>query len=80
MSYFTPLGEAELLNLHWDPVVLLQAGLVETHYTRSGTCTIERGGKVGVLVWHILPLVRLLKPDSAASPGQRVCMHSQLGS
>lgn len=71
MGEFTPLDEEELLNLHSDPIILLQAGPVQTHYTWNGTCTIERGEKVGVLVWHIPPPVHLLTPDSAAFPGQR---------
>ena len=70
MSYFSPLCEGELLNLHWDPVVLLQAGPVEMHYTWNGTYTIESGEEV--LLWHILhsPPVHLLVPDSAPHPGQ----------
>ena len=31
-----------------------------------------KGKKMEVLVWHILPPVYLLMPDSAASPGQHV--------
>ena len=30
---FKSLGEEELLNFHWDPIVLLQAEPVEMHYT-----------------------------------------------
>lgn len=30
---FAPLGERELFNLLWDPIVLLQAGPTETHGT-----------------------------------------------
>lgn len=33
---------------------------------------------MGVLVWHILPLVYLLMPDMAAFPGH-TCWHEQLG-
>lgn len=47
VSFFTPLGEGELPNLHWGSVVLLQAGPVETHYTCNGIGTFEREEKVG---------------------------------
>lgn len=50
VSYLVPLGGEELLSLPWDPIVLLQAGPVEMHYTWNGTHTTERGEKVGVLV------------------------------
>ena len=67
VSYITPPGEGELLNLPWDPTVLLQAGLVETHYAWNRTHTPERGEKVGVPVWHSPPPVHLLMPVGAAS-------------
>ena len=38
-------GLGELLNLPWDPTVLLQARPVDTR-------TMERRDEVGVLVWH----------------------------
>lgn len=57
-------------NIYWDPIVPLQTGPVEMHYTWNGTGTTERGEKVGVLVQHIPPLIHLLMPDSAASPAQ----------
>lgn len=44
-----PLGEEEPLSLHWDLIVLLQTGPVETHDTWNGTHTTERGEKVGRL-------------------------------
>ena len=72
MSYFAPLGEGELLNHHWGPMVLLQAGPVEMHYIWNGTCTVARGQKVGVLVWHIPHPVHLFTPDSAPASSQRV--------
>lgn len=46
-SYFTPLGEGELLGLHGAPTVLLEAGSVETSYTWNGTRTPETGRKRG---------------------------------
>ena len=46
VSYFVPLDERVLLNLHWDPIVLPQAGPIEMHYIRNRTCTIEREEKV----------------------------------
>ena len=61
-------GRGELLNL----IVLMQARSVETHYTWNGRHSIERGEKVGVLVWHIPPLLHLLTPDSDATPGQHM--------
>lgn len=45
MGDFVPLGKRALLVPHWDPIILLQAGPTEMHYTWNGTCTIE-GGKV----------------------------------
>ena len=54
MSYFVPLGEGDLLNLYWDPVVLLKGRPVEIHYTCNGAYHIKRGENMGVLVWHIL--------------------------
>lgn len=51
MSDFTPLGEGELLSLHWEPSVLLQAGPAETHYTWNGTHTIGKGGEYGELAY-----------------------------
>lgn len=48
-SYFAPLGEGKLLNLHWDPIVLLVVRPAETHYPWKGKCTTERGKKVGSL-------------------------------
>ena len=77
VSYFTPLGEGELLNFHWDPFVLLQAGPAETHYTHA----IEKGENMEVLVWPISPLVHLLMPDSTASPtptNNRYNIHNQV--
>lgn len=32
VNSFVPLGEGELLNLYWDPIILGQAITVETHY------------------------------------------------
>ena len=49
------LGEEELLNLHGDPIILLQAGLVEMHYTWNRASTIGRGEKMGAVLWNILP-------------------------
>lgn len=75
LSYFAPLGKGELLSLHWDPIVLLQANPVETNYAWNGTCTIEREEKVGFLVWHIpsqYTSIHLVTPGSAASP--KTCM------
>ena len=46
VSYFAPLGKGELLNLHSDPVVLLQAEPLETRYAWSGTHNIETEEKV----------------------------------
>lgn len=59
--------EEELLHHCWDPIVLLQADPAEMHYAGNGTLTIERREKVEVLVWYILHLAQLLRPDSAAS-------------
>ena len=75
---FAPLGERKLCNLLRDPIVLLQAGPAETHYTWNGTHTIERGEKVGVLVWYISPPVRLLMPEIAASPASMYGVHNQV--
>lgn len=69
-SYFTTLDEGELLNVHWDPLILLQVGPVKMYHTRNGTCTIKRGEKKRIFIWRILPSVHLLMSDSAAFPGQ----------
>ena len=53
VNEFAPLGEGKLLNLHWDPFVLLQAGPVEMHYIWTRILTTKRRQKVGVLTWHI---------------------------
>lgn len=49
VSNFACLDE-KLLNFHWDPLVLVQAKPMEMCYTWNGTCIVERGGKVGILV------------------------------
>lgn len=67
VSYLVPLGEGELLNLHWDPIVLLQTGPIEMLCTWNGTLTIKRGEKVRVLAMHLLPPVHILTPDSVAA-------------
>ena len=45
---FAPLGERELFNLLWDPIVLLQARPAEIYYTCNGPHAIKRGKKVKV--------------------------------
>lgn len=74
---FAPLGERELFNLLWDLIVLLQAGPVEKHGTRNGTHRIERGEKVGILIWYISPPVHRLMPESTACPGSMYGVHKQ---
>ena len=59
-------------NLHWDHIVLLQARPLKIHYTWHGTCTIERGGVYGVLIWHIPLPDHLLMLDHATFPDQHV--------
>lgn len=63
-------GEVELHSLHQDPVVLLQAGPIETYSSWNGTRAIEKGVEI---YWHILLPAHLFMPDRAASPGQHVC-------
>lgn len=70
VNYFTPLGEVELHSLHQDPVVLLQAGPIETYSSWNGTRAIEKRVEI---YWHILLPAHLFMPDRAASPGQHVC-------
>ena len=83
MSYFAALGEGELLSLHWEPIVLLQTGLVETHYTWNGIHPIEKGEKARVLFPRILPSDHLLRPITSPStqPSQvpRYQFHSPQG-
>ena len=55
MSYFPLLQEGELLNLPWDPIVLLQAAPAETLDAWNGTRTIANEEKTGVLIWHTHP-------------------------
>ena len=65
-------GEGELVSIHWDPIILRQARLVQTHYACSRACTIEREEKAGILLRHIPPPAHLLSPGSAVSPNQHV--------
>lgn len=53
-EYFAPLSEGDLLNLHWDPIVLLEVTSTKIHSNWNGTHTIERGEKVGILVCSTL--------------------------
>lgn len=66
--HHTP-GEGELLSLHWDAIVPLQAGPVEMPYAWNGTCTIERREE------EVLSLV-ILTSDSTASTSQIYGMHN----
>lgn len=63
VSYLTPVGRGELLNLHWDLVSLLPELL---------KLTILMQTEEGILVWHISLPVHLLLSDNAASPSQHV--------
>lgn len=47
VSYFAPLGEGELLSLHWDTIILLQNRPVATNCAWNGTCTTESGKRWG---------------------------------
>ena len=76
-SYFIPPGEGEVLSLHWDPFVLLQAGPTETHCTWNRTCTIERKEKVGVRVWYIPP--QSISSGLTELPLWPMCMYVQPG-
>ena len=55
---FTPLDEEELTSFHRNPIVLLLASPVEMYCAWNGTGAIDRGEKMGVLVWR--PLVSLI--------------------
>ena len=71
MGEFTPLGKGDLLNLHWDPAVLLQARLLKCATAGMKHAPLKEGRRWGF--WrHILPPVHLLTLNSAASPGQYV--------
>ena len=65
-TYFTLLGEGDLLSLHWVPVVRLQTRPAEMHCTWNGTCISGCPGLAYPIPIH------LFKPDSAPSPGQHV--------
>ena len=69
MSYFAPLSEEELHNFHWDSIVLLQAEMVEMHYTLNGTHTTKREERVRILTGSAA---------GVASPGKHV-WYMQLG-
>lgn len=49
------LGKGELLSLYWDPVALLQADLIKLIILRMEHAPLK-GKKMGILVWHILPI------------------------
>lgn len=68
MSYLAPLDERRLCSLHKDPVILLQSGSVDIHYTWNVTHTIERETKMWVLAQHIPLLTHILMLDNAAFP------------
>lgn len=70
MDYFTPLGEIELLSLHWNPIILLQAGSVEMHYTHMPYQKRGEGRSPGLAYFAPLHPVYCPIPDTAASPGQ----------
>ena len=71
---FTPLDEEELTSFHRNPIVLLLASPVEMYCAWKGTGAIDRGEKMGVLVWRLSPpehlpsLELLFMSESAASP------------
>ena len=71
MSYFTPLSERELLNPHWDSIVLLQDGPVEMCYTWNEARTIERRKRQESGLTYPIP-AHLFVPDRAASSAQYV--------
>lgn len=72
MSYCVSLATGELFNLHWDPIVWLQASPVETNYTCNRTCTTGKKGESGNPGLTYSHSVYLLTPHSPASPGQHV--------
>ena len=78
MSYFVPLGEGDLLNLYWDPVVLLKGRPVEIHCTCNGAYHIKRGENMGVLVWHILPQCIFSCLTVLLPPAYMYGMHNQV--
>lgn len=72
MGYCVSLATGALFNLHWDPIVLLQASLVETNYTCNRACSTGKKGESGNPGLTYSHSVHLLTPHSPASPGQHV--------
>ena len=73
MSYFTPLGEGELLSLHWDPTVLLQARLLRCSMPETEHSPLKEGTRWGSRSGISHPPVHLLMPDRLPPPSQHVC-------
>ena len=71
-TYFTLLGEGDLLSLHWVPVVRLQTRPAEMHCTWNGTCIIGCPGLAYPIPIH------LFKPDSAPSLANMYGVHKQV--
>lgn len=78
MTYFVSLGKGELLYLHWNPIIHLQAGLIEMFYTWNEAHTIERGENVEALVWYIQPPVYLLMPHKRPPLANMHGVHNQV--
>lgn len=47
VSYFKPLCEGKLLSHRWDPIVLLQARSIETHYTGMEHASLKEERRQG---------------------------------
>lgn len=69
VGYFTHLCEGDLLNLHWDPIVLLQSGLVEMHYAWYGISTLRKrrnwGSWYGLSYPHLIFSCLIMLPPLA---------------
>ena len=81
---FAPLDEEELTSFHRNPIVLLLASPVEMYRAWNGTGAIDRGEKMGVLVWclsppeHLPPPELLFMSESAASPTNMCNIFNQI--
>lgn len=67
-NYLSPMGDRELLNLHWNPVSCCKLEQLKCIICGMEHTLMKEGRRwVRILVRYILPSVRLFKPDSKVS-------------
>lgn len=78
VSYFSPLGEAELLDLTGILLSCYRLHLLRLTLPGMEHAGDEEGTGRGIFIWHISPLVHFLTLDSAVSPSM-YGMNNQVG-